>query len=135
MNPQKLKYRQSEIKYAGYLLTASGHKPDPAKIAAIVKMPQPTDVTGVRRFLGMANFLGKFIPSFSEVSEQLRQLTGQNVVWQWQSEHEQAFQRIKFPPSQMHLCWHTLTQISQLWYRAMHLKTDWVQLSCREIDP
>ena len=75
MNAQKLKYRQREISYAGYILTTEGHKPDPAKVTAITNMPRPTDVSGIRRFLGMANFLAKFIPSLSEVSEPLRQLT------------------------------------------------------------
>ena len=61
MDPQKLKYRQREVKYAGYLLTTKGHKPDPEMMTAINNMPWPTDVSGVRHFMGMANFLGKFI--------------------------------------------------------------------------
>jgi hypothetical protein len=46
--------------YIGHLLTAEGVKPDPEKIAAITNMEKPTDVKGVQRLLGMANYLTKF---------------------------------------------------------------------------
>ena len=43
----------------------------------------------------MANFLAKFIPSLSEVSEPLRRLTCQDIAWQWNREQEDAFNQIK----------------------------------------
>ena len=75
MNHEKLKYRQHEVKYAGYILTNQGHKRDPEKIEVISMMPRPEDPSAVHQFLGMANFLSKFVSKFSEISEPFRQLT------------------------------------------------------------
>ena len=37
-------------------------------------MPEPTDEVSVKRFLGMANYLSKFLPHLSTVTETLRRL-------------------------------------------------------------
>ena len=71
MNPDKLTYRVSEVKYAGYILTSNGHKPDPEKIRAIRDMNRPEDLAGVRRLLGMVNFLAQFMPKLSDTAEPL----------------------------------------------------------------
>ena len=62
LNKDKVYLRLTEVPYIGHLLTAYGLKPDPKKVEAIVMMPQPTDVQAVKRFLGMANYLSKFLP-------------------------------------------------------------------------
>ena len=58
-------------------------------------MPAPTDVTGVRRFLGMARYLGKYVDGFSAMCEPLRKLTKEDVVWDWNFEQGTAFKKIK----------------------------------------
>ena len=64
-NPEKLKYKMTTVKFAGYILAANGgHKPDPDKVAAIVEMPAPQNVAGVRRFLGMTNYFAKYLYGF-----------------------------------------------------------------------
>ena len=52
-----------------------GLKPDPHKAEAIVGMTDPTDVQSLRRFLGMVNYLAKFLRSLSEETEVLKKLT------------------------------------------------------------
>ncbi|XP_064483016.1 uncharacterized protein K02A2.6-like [Ornithodoros turicata] len=42
-----------------------GVTPDQSKIAAIVDMPAPTNVTELKRFLGMVNFIARFIPNLA----------------------------------------------------------------------
>lgn len=37
-------------------------KADPEKIRAVQEMPTPTDVAGVRGFIGLTNYLSKFLP-------------------------------------------------------------------------
>ena len=41
----------TEVPYIGHLLTSEGIKPDPKKVEAVQKVPQPTDVSSVKRFL------------------------------------------------------------------------------------
>ena len=54
------------------MLTADGQKPDPKKIEAILMIAKPADVQSLKRFLGMANYLSKFLPQLSTVTEPLR---------------------------------------------------------------
>ena len=44
LNKDKLKLRQSEVKYMGQIVTPNGIRPDPEKVKAITDMPRPTNV-------------------------------------------------------------------------------------------
>uniref|UniRef100_A0A8C5HEF5 Gypsy retrotransposon integrase-like protein 1 n=1 Tax=Gouania willdenowi TaxID=441366 RepID=A0A8C5HEF5_GOUWI len=58
-------------------------------------MPVPSDVTSLQRFLGMANYLGKFIPNFSDIAAPLRKLTHKDTAWCWFQQHQEAFDHLK----------------------------------------
>ncbi|XP_065092674.1 uncharacterized protein K02A2.6-like [Ochlerotatus camptorhynchus] len=60
---EKCSFGRQQIQYVGHLLDHHGVRPDPAKIEAIKLMPEPTDVSGVRLFLGAVNFYEKFVPN------------------------------------------------------------------------
>ena len=95
LNKDKVCLRLTEVPYIGHLLTADGLKPDQKKVEAILMMPKPTDVQSVKRFLGMANYLSKFLPHLSTVTEPLRQLEDKDVEWHWNKAHEGAFTEVK----------------------------------------
>lgn len=95
MNGDKIKLRRQDVPYMGHILTADGLKPDPAKVEAILKMPKPRDQPDVKRLLGMVQYLGKFLPSLSDVTQPLRELERQDVVWQWEARHDTAWEKIK----------------------------------------
>lgn len=58
-------------------------------------MELPANVSELRRFLGMANQLGKFTKNLAELSKPLRELLGKNREWQWTSTQDNVFQAIK----------------------------------------
>ena len=58
-------------------------------------MPKPNNVKAVRRFCGFVNYLPKFLPRLAEVLEPIQQLTRKEVPWQWQYEHDAAFEKVK----------------------------------------
>lgn len=62
LNKNKCEFGVQRILFLGDKLTTQGVEPDQEKIKAILNMPRPTDKTGVLRIMGMANFIGKFIP-------------------------------------------------------------------------
>lgn len=68
LNLDKCRFRVSEVSYVGHLLTDQGIKPDPTKTDAVRSMPTPADKHDVQRFLGMTNYLSKFIPGYSEIT-------------------------------------------------------------------
>ena len=57
LNPPKCEFSKSKLTFLGHVIDSDGIRADPAKTQAIVKMSPPTNATGMRRFLGMANQL------------------------------------------------------------------------------
>ena len=55
LNKEKFLFSQSLVKFVGHLVSQGEVKPDPDKDKAIQKMPEPTRVGDVRRFLGVIN--------------------------------------------------------------------------------
>ena len=47
----------TKVVFLGHVIDANGVSPDPAKTEAIQKMRPPTNVTGLRRLMGMINQL------------------------------------------------------------------------------
>jgi hypothetical protein len=95
LKKKKCEFAQKEIKYIGHIIGKEGIKPDPDKIAAIQNMPSPQSKADLQRFLGMVNYLGKFVPKMAELTAPLRTLLKKEVGWQWHHEHEQAFKAVK----------------------------------------
>ena len=68
LNRNKMKVMTTEVSYIGHILTSNGLKPDPNKICAVEQMPSPTDKPALLRFLGMMNYMGKFIPNLDNLT-------------------------------------------------------------------
>ena len=73
LNPDKVVIGAPEVKFFGELLTDQGVKPDPAKISAINDMLPPKNKKALTRFLGLVNYLSRFIPHVSERTHALKQ--------------------------------------------------------------
>ena len=94
-NPKKLNFKQTSVSYMGHIFSAQGLAADPEKVKAVSQMQYPTDVQGVQRVLGVANYLAKFTPKLSTVCEPLRRLLDKDSVFDWLPPHETAFSRMK----------------------------------------
>ena len=78
-----------------HVATAEGLCVDPSKVQAIVEMPHPSEVAAVQRFLGLAQYLSKFLPHLSDITKPLRELTQKDVVWTWDPSQQQALEKLK----------------------------------------
>ena len=58
----------SELKFLGHVVSERGVSVDPDKTPAIQKMKTPTNVSEMRRFLGMVNLPGRSLPSIAILS-------------------------------------------------------------------
>ncbi|KAK5883558.1 hypothetical protein CesoFtcFv8_019875 [Champsocephalus esox] len=91
LNSAKCKFRLDHVGYVGHIFTSEGLKADPSKTDAINNMPVPTYVVSRQRFLGMVNYLGKFIPNFSDIAAPPRKLIHKDTAWCWFQQHQDAF--------------------------------------------
>ena len=95
LNMKKAELRRSEISFLGHRVTKDGLMIDPEKTEAILKMPKPQDVEGIRRFCGFVNYLAKFLPRLSDVLDPIRQLAREGVPWQWTKVQDNAFKTVQ----------------------------------------
>ena len=95
LNADKLHFRQTSQPFCGHVATDEGLKLDQAKVKAIADMPAPTDVAGVNRYLGMVQYLSKFLPHLSDMTKPLRDLPRKEKEWCWEENPEMALRKIK----------------------------------------
>ncbi len=76
---KKCKFGQRKIKFLRHTIGIDGLRIDPENIEKIINCPVPTDVTRVRKFMGLYNYYRKFIKDLSKLSKTLRQLLKKDV--------------------------------------------------------
>ncbi|XP_065076062.1 uncharacterized protein K02A2.6-like [Ochlerotatus camptorhynchus] len=88
-------FSQRQIKYLGHLIDGQDLRPDPNKIEAIRSMPAPTDVSGVRSFLGAIKYYGKFVSGMRTLRYPLHELLKTGKQFIWSPECQEAFVNFK----------------------------------------
>ena len=68
---------------------------DSVKIKAIKNWPQPTNVTKVWSFLGLAGYYQRFVEGFSQIAAPLTQLTSKDKKIVWGADQDKSFQELK----------------------------------------
>ena len=75
------------------------------KIETIQGLPEPSDVSALRRYLGMVNYLGKYLPHLSTILRPLNELLSKDTAWMWGPPQRTALSN--------HQVWLTSTQRSR----------------------
>ena len=97
LQPEKFRFQVQEVKYCGHIFTSGGLKPDPEKIRAITSIARPETKQEVRRYIGMVNYLARFLPRRRTVGSgrTLRTLMKDGVMFMWNERTQKAFQLIQ----------------------------------------
>ena len=95
LNRKKCQFCVTQITFLGHVLSGDGVDADPRKISAIIDIPVPQNKTELQRFLGMCNYLAKFIPDLASVIAPLRCLLEKDTPWHFEAEKENAVKRLK----------------------------------------
>lgn len=95
LNDEKCRLRQKQLNYLGHHIDKDGIRPDPSKVSAITELQPPSDVPGLRRFLGMVHYLGRYLPNLSDVVRPLNDLLKSEAVWSWDAAQVNAFHQVK----------------------------------------
>ena len=93
--PSKCTFFAKEIQVLGLTITEYGRKPTSKGIKAISKMEPPSNVTGLKRFLGLCNFFRDYIPNMPSRTQQLRQLLKKDIPFKWTLHHTKEFEDLK----------------------------------------
>ena len=99
MKAQKCKFFQQQVEVLGFRLSAQGKQPTDRLVKAVRDFPVPVPKQGIKAiqsFLGLINYYACFIPKLATIAFPIRQLTRDNVPWQWGVEQQQAFEKLKF---------------------------------------
>jgi len=91
----KCHFGASQVKYLGSIISHGQRKPDPDKVKALKEMQPPQTKEDVRSVLGLASFYREFIPNLSAVAAPIQKLMEKNVSFEWGTEQQQAFDKIK----------------------------------------
>ena len=95
LNPDKIQLNASEVPFFGNVLTKNGIKLAQSKVKVIKDWPTQTNVKELQSFLGMVNYLSRFIPNLSRLRAQLQELTRKDTPFVWTSVHDKAFHSLK----------------------------------------
>ncbi|WJZ89404.1 hypothetical protein VitviT2T_008626 [Vitis vinifera] len=79
----------------GHIISKKGIEVDKAKVELIVKLPPPTNVKGIRQFLGHAGFYRRFIKDFSKISKPLCELLVKDAKFVWDEKCQKSFEELK----------------------------------------
>lgn len=71
---------QPRVHYMGHVLTKEGLSLDPERVEDILQVPTPQNRKDLQVFLGMVNFVARFVPNMSALSAPLRELLKKDSV-------------------------------------------------------
>ncbi len=95
LNPSKCCFAAGSIVFLGHVVSKEGTRPDPSKIDAVRRFPEPTTVTSIRSFLGLTGYYCKYIKGYSRIAGPLFELTKKDVVFVWNQDYQRAFDDLK----------------------------------------
>ncbi|KAK7111230.1 hypothetical protein V1264_010901 [Littorina saxatilis] len=95
LNKAKCEFNKDTIEFYGFVFGRNGISPDPKKVEAVHKTAAPTNAKEVRSFLGLTNYISRFIPDYAKITKPLRDLTRNQAEWIWTSEHDATFNELK----------------------------------------
>ena len=91
LNWEKCHFMVNQGILLGHIISKKGIEVDKVKIEMISKLPSPTNVKTVRKFLGHAGFYRRFIMDFSKISKPLYKLLEKDAKFLWYEDCQRSF--------------------------------------------
>ncbi|GJR14208.1 reverse transcriptase domain-containing protein [Tanacetum coccineum] len=95
LNCEKCHFMVKEGIVLGHKASSAGLEVDKAKIDIISKLLPPTNIKGVRSFLGHAGFYRRFIKDFSKIARPITKLLEKDTPFEFNDECQKAFELLK----------------------------------------
>ena len=84
-----------KIEFFGQMIAPKGMCPADEKLRAVKEWDKPTNVKGIRSFLGFAKYYRRYVRNFAKIANPLTELTKKEEKWQWVLAQKNAFQQLK----------------------------------------
>ena len=95
VNREKCRFSQKSVDYLGHTITPAGITPKENLVRAILDAPAPESKDQLRSFLGLCEYVSKFIKNFTTKVAPMRQMMKKDVPFTWGVQHEQIFNELK----------------------------------------
>lgn len=93
-NKKKCVIAHSQIQYLGHMISKRGVEADEDKIKKMINWPPPTNISGLRGFLGLTGYYRRFVKGYGEIAAPLTKLLQKNA-FKWNEEANTAFENLK----------------------------------------
>ena len=92
----KCRFFMAEIKYLGLIVNKHGIKMDQEYVKKVLRMKVPTNHKELERYLGMVNWLGRFIPNLSKLTGHFSTFKNKSgSEWKWGKQENILFAALK----------------------------------------
>lgn len=95
LNKLKCKLFKNEVTVLGHRISKEGIQASEANLRNIENFPVPSRKKEVQAFLGLINYVAKFIPHLSKDLLPLRKLIRKSSRFEWTADHSTCFEEIK----------------------------------------
>jgi hypothetical protein len=91
LNISKSIFDVTKGKCLGHIVSDSGISIDPERIVAILNIPTLTSKKEVQAFMGVSNFVHRFVPDFAVMVKPIHNIHNQYCSFSWTNDVENAF--------------------------------------------
>ncbi|KAJ1136943.1 hypothetical protein NDU88_003356 [Pleurodeles waltl] len=95
LKKEKCQFGVSSVEYLGHKISEEGVKPKNDLVKGVKEALAPSNKQELSSFLGLAEYMAKFVRNFAIITAPLRTLLKKDTPFQWSSECQQAFCDIK----------------------------------------
>ncbi|XP_049886595.1 uncharacterized protein K02A2.6-like [Pectinophora gossypiella] len=101
LRKDKCLFRENKVCFLGHELSGQGIRPLEKYVATVQEFRNPETIGELQSFLGLVNYLSKWIPDYATLTEPLKELLRQkkvdtsNIQRSWGPNQEKAFKSLK----------------------------------------
>jgi hypothetical protein len=91
----KCEFWLTKVAFLGNVISAREVSVDPSKVRDVLNWMPPTNVSEIRRFLGLAGYYRQFIMDFSKIAKPMMKLLKKNKAFEWTAECQASFEELR----------------------------------------
>ena len=95
LKPSKTFVGYTTVRCLGFLVSKGGIAVDPARVEALINMPDPTNIKELRSYIGAMLFYFRHVEGWALLMAPLNALTKKGVPWEWTEKHHDVLVDLK----------------------------------------